>query len=80
MRDGGLQEGFFSRSLCEPWPDSRDVQNAQILEQYASAEAQALDDEVIKEVVGGFGKVGSQSRWYRGGIFDDYWYRCNNAG
>lgn len=39
MWDGRLEPCFLTRSLCKPRPDRGNVQEAQILEQHAPAEA-----------------------------------------
>lgn len=51
MRNRGLQPRLLSRSLREPRPDRGDVQKSKILEQYAAAETQGLNNEIVEEIV-----------------------------
>ena len=80
MWDGRLEPRFLPGSLCEPWPDCRDVQDAQILEQNASAEAQGLNDKVIEKVVCRSRKVVGQDRGNVTGSINDLGNDIGDAG
>lgn len=51
MWNGSLEPRFFPGSLREPRPNCCDVKDAQVLKEDTSAEAEALDDEIIEEMV-----------------------------
>ena len=80
MRNDCLKPCFFAWSLSEPGPDHDNEEKAQILEQDASTETQSLNDQVVEEVVGGFRKVGGESRRDRGGICNDGRDGRDNSG
>lgn len=80
MRDGCLEPRFLPGSLRKPRPDYRDVQDAQVLEQNAPAEAQGLDDKVIEKVICRSRKVGGQNCGNITGIINDLGNDVRDAG
>ena len=80
MGDRGLKPRLFPRSLGEPRPDCRNVQDAQVLEQNAPTEAQGLNNKVIEKVIGRFRKVGGQKSGNVTGIVDDLRNDIDDAG
>lgn len=79
MGDSGLQPRFFTRCLCKAWPDQRDVQDAQVLEQNAAAETQGLNNKVVEEVIGRRGDVGGQKSGNADWVVDDQRHDLDNA-
>ena len=80
MRNGCLEPRFLPGSLRKPWPDYRDVQDTQVLEQNAAAEAQGLNDKVIEKIVCRFRKVVGQNCGNITGVIDDLGNDGRNAG
>ena len=84
MRNSRLEPCFLSRSLREPWPDCRYVEQAQVLKQNAPTESQGLYDKVIEEVVGRFREVSGQNGGDISGILDnrgdDIYYARRDCG
>ncbi len=79
MRNRCLKPCFLSRSLSETWPDECNVQNPEILEYDAAAEAECLDNEIVEEIVRSFGQIGSKNSGDVGWIVDDEGDSCDDA-
>ena len=61
MWDSRLKPCLLPRGLGEPRPNRGNVQDAQVLEQHTATPAESLNNKVIKEVIGGFRKVGRKN-------------------
>ena len=80
MWDSRLEPRLFPRSLREPWPDDRNIQEAQVLKEDASTEAQRLNDKIIEEVVCRSRKIVCQNCRDISRISDDPGNDIGNAG